>query len=299
CQYDYRKSKFATGESKALYDQIIPGVLMHLLEANGEGAKLLRGKGGVQDTVVSRDSYVAALCSHRIKKRIEVQYCSVSRSHELRMAVTDMVKYTENRIRAHMGVKSRLGVGTLSEAVKREMDAYLDGVVPRMKNPEREQVEQYEKLYDLPATELDLSRSAEIEQASWETTKKLIEAFDPVGANHDSPETITPVGANHDSPETIVPVGANHDSPASAVPDGNDALNDALADYLPFIRAAANGDASAQMAFCRTQGKMLDAVADEINGIAADVFGDVILEEDGSAYAIIEDYKEELAYLWR
>ena len=53
------------------------------------------------------------------------------------------------------------------------------------------------------------------------------------------------------------------------------------------------------MAFCRTQGKMLDAVADEINGIAADVFGDVILEEDGSAYAIIEDYKEELAYLWR
>ena len=328
CQYDYRKSKFATGESKETYDRIIPGVLTHLLEMNGEGAKLLRGKGGMQDTVISRDSYVAALCSHRIKKRIEVQYCSVSRSHELRMAVTDMVKYTENRIRAHMGVKSRLGVGTLSDAVKREMDVYLDTVVPRIKNPEREQAEEYERLYDLPKTELNLAHSAEIEQASWETTKRLVEAFEdvaddvsavtmttPVGANHDSPAPMTtPVGVNHDSPAPMTtPVEANHDSPAAfdtsetanhdlplqstAVPD--DALAAALADYLPFIRAAAGCDAGAQMAFCRSMGKMIDAVADEINGIAADVFGDVILEEDGSGYAVIEDYKEQLQYLWR
>lgn len=223
CQYDYRKSKFAAGESKEMYDSIIPGVLTHLLELDGEGAKLLRGKGGMQDTIISRDSYVAALCSHRIKKRIEVQYCSVSRSHELRMAVTDMVKYTENRIRAHMGVKSRLGVGTLGDAVKREMDAYLDAVVPRIKNPEREQVEQYERLYDLPKTELNLARSAEIEQASWETTKRLVEAFEDapddlpsVGANHDSPAPMTtPVGANHDSPASMpASVGANHDAPA-------------------------------------------------------------------------------------
>ena len=109
-----------------------------------------------------------------------------------------------------------------------------------------------------------------------------------------------PVGADSISARESIPtpVGANHDSPASAVPDGDDALKDALADYLSFIRAAAACDAGAQMAFCRAAGKMLDAVADEINGIAADVFGDVILEEDGNGYAIIEDYKEQLAYLW-
>ena len=314
CQYDYRKSKFAAGESKEMYDSIIPGVLTHLLELDGEGAKLLRGKGGMQDTIISRDSYVAALCSHRIKKRIEVQYCSVSRSHELRMAVTDMVKYTENRIRAHMGVKSRLGVGTLGDAVKREMDAYLDAVVPRIKNPEREQVEQYERLYDLPKTELNLARSAEIEQASWETTKRLVEAFEDTADDVPAAPMATPVGANHDSPAPMTtPVGANHDSPAAfdtskpaindapmqgtVVPD--DALAAALADYLPFIHAAADGNASAQMAFCRSMGKMIDAVADEINGIAADVFGDVILEEGDGGYAVIEDYKEQLQYLWR
>ena len=295
CQYDYRKSKFATGESKEMYDRIIPGVLTHLLEMDGEGAKLLRGTGNMQDTVISRDSYVAALCSHRIKKRIEVQYCSVSRSHELRMAVTDMVKYTENRIRAHMGVKSRLGVGTLSDAVKREMDTYLDTVVPRMKNPEREQVEQYERLYDLPKTELNLAHSAEIEQASWETTKRLVEAFE------DTTDDVPAVGANHDSPAVFdTSERANPDSPlqSTVAPDGDDALRDALADYLPFIHAAADCDAGAQMAFCRNAGKMIDAVADEINGIAADVFGDVILEEDDGGYVIIDDYREQLRSLW-
>ena len=314
CQYDYRKSKFATGESKALYDEIIPGVLCYLLEQNGEGAKLLRGKGNMQDSVISRDSYVAALCSHRIKKRIEVRYCSVSRSHELRMAVTDMVKYTENRIRAHMGVKSRLGVGVLSDAVKREMDAYLDEIVPRIKNPEREQVAAYEKLYDLPATPLDLSRSAQIEQASWETTKLLVEAFEEpnVGAIHESPAESTNIErANPDSPlqSAVVPDSPHHDSPAVfdtfkranqiSAPPKYSPLQDALAPYLPFIAAVAAEDVSAQMQAARALGKMLDAVADEVNGIAADVFGDVILEDADRGYAIIEDYREQLEYLWR
>jgi hypothetical protein len=207
-----------------------------------------------------------------------------------------------------MGVKSRLGVGTLGDAVKREMDAYLDTVVPRIKNPEREQVEQYERLYDLPKTELNLARSAEIEQASWETTKRLVEAFEDapddlpsVGANHDSPAPMTtPVGANHDSPAAFdTPKPAVNDAPMQSTVVPDDALAAALADYLPFIHAAADGNASAQMAFCRSMGKMIDAVADEINGIAADVFGDVILEEGDGGYAVIEDYKEQLQYLWR
>lgn len=286
CQYDYRKSKFATGESKALYDQIIPGVLMYLLEQDGEGAKLLRGKGNVQDSVISRDSYVAALCSHRIKKRIEVQYCSVSRSHELRMAVTDMVKYTENRIRAHMGVKSRLGVGSLSEAVKREMDAYLDGVVPRIKNPEKEQEAQYEKLYDVPLAPLDLTHSAEIEQQSWETTKKLIEAFEDADAPADPP-----VG------QGLAPAALS--DALQQAPEGDAALAEALTEYLPFITAAAAQNAAAQRDIARGMSKMIDAVADEINDVAVEVFGDVILEEADSGYTIIEDYKEQLAFLWR
>lgn len=286
CQYDYRKSKFAQGESKTLYDQIIPGVLTYLLRQGGAGAQMLRGKGGVQESVITRDSYVAALCSHRIKKRIEVRYCSISRSHELRFAVTDMVKYTENRIRAHMGVKSRLSVTTLSDAIKREMDAYLDQYVPKIKSREQEQVEQYEKLYDLPAAPLDLSHSAKIEQESWETTQRLIEAFEDAELDAQTAsvgEWLAPP-AKTDIPDT---------------PPSDNALADALTDYLPFIAAAAEGNAAAQKAAAQKMGKMADAVADEINEIAAEVFGDVILEDGEGGYVVIEDYREQVSFLWR
>ncbi|MBE6697121.1 MAG: hypothetical protein E7581_01210 [Ruminococcaceae bacterium] len=323
CQYDYRKSKFAQGESKALYDRIVPGVLTYLLEQGGAGAQILRGKGDVQESVVSRDSYVAALCSHRIKKRIEVRYCSISRSHELRFAVTDMVKYTENRIRAHMGVKSRLSVTTLSDEVKREMDVYLDAQVPRMKSREQEQQEQYEKLYDLPVSPLDLSRSAEIEQESWETTKRLVEAFDQVGEGlAPSEDPLPPVGEGlAPSEDSFPPVGEGLAPPEDSFPHVGEGLapsedpfppvgeglapfapqNDlaaALSDYLPFIAAAARQDAGAQRAAARQAGRMLDAMADEINEIAAEVFGDVILEEGAQGYVIIEDYREQLSSLY-
>ena len=199
-----------------------------------------------------------------------------------------------------MGVKSRLGVAVLSDAVKREMDTYLDTVVPRIKNPEREQVAAYEKLYDLPQTPLDLSHSAEIEQASWETTKRLVEAFEEAEAPAEPMQALMPapiptVGANHDSPVPVSTVEANVDLPAD---QGDDALKTALVGYLPFMRATAACDTGAQMAFCRTAGKMIDAVADEINGIAVEVFGDVILEEGDGGYVIIDDYGEQLRSLW-
>ena len=98
-------------------------------------------------------------------------------------------------------------------------------------------------------------------------------------------------------------VGAIHESPAifdtseRANPDSP--LQDALAPYLPFIAAVAAADVQAQMAFCRGMNKMIDAVADEINDIAVEAFGDVILEEADGAYAIIEDYREQLSFLWR
>ena len=293
CQYDYRKSKFAQGESKQLYDRIIPGVLTYLLEQGGAGADILRGKGDVQESTLSRDSYVAALCSHRIKKRIEIRYCSISRSHELRFAVTDMVKYTENRIRAHMGVKSRLSVTTLSDEIKREMDAYLDEHVPRIKSREQEQEEQYEKLYDLPVAPLNLSRSAEIEQESWETTKKLVEAFED--EEHVTP-TPEPIAWAEETALAQTLAAASAEEVASLAPQSD--LANALAAYLPFIAAVAKEDVGAQRAVARQAGRMPDAMADEINEIAAEVFGDVILEEGADGYVIIEDYREQLSSLF-
>ena len=61
---------------------------------------------------------------------------------------------------------------------------------------------------------------------------------------------------------------------------------------LAFVRAALVGDVLAEERIAGKQGKLKDAFADEINGIAADVIGDVILEDIGVGYAVIEDYRE-------
>lgn len=44
---------------------------------------------------------------------------------------------------------------------------------------------------------------------------------------------------------------------------------------------------------------MLDSVADEINEIAIEQIGDVILYSEGSGYSIIDDYLEEFLNAFR
>ena len=73
------------------------------------------------------------------------------------------------------------------------------------------------------------------------------------------------------------------------------ALAAALGDLLPFVRLCASGDGAGQRAFALTLGSMPDAVADRVNTIAADVFGDVILEQTDGAYVVVPDYVTDLA----
>ena len=37
---------------------------------------------------------------------------------------------------------------------------------------------------------------------------------------------------------------------------------------------------------------MPDAIADKINTVAGDMIGDIILEDEGGVYAVVEDYRE-------
>ena len=45
-----------------------------------------------------------------------------------------------------------------------------------------------------------------------------------------------------------------------------------------------------QRKFASAHGTTIDELADKINETAADIFGDIILEDSGSGYVIIEDY---------
>ena len=61
-----------------------------------------------------------------------------------------------------------------------------------------------------------------------------------------------------------------------------------------FIALCVSPSSTAQRAFAQAHGLSVDEIADKINETAVDIFGDIILEDVGSAYGIIEDYIDQI-----
>ena len=300
CQYDYRKSKFAQGEHKALFDQTIPAavanVLPLLLGADGHKPAIT-----LLDSTLTRDAYVGALCSHRNKRRIEVAYTSFSRSHELRFLIGDMVKHVENRLRSWIGVRSRLSVMSLPIPLRDALDAYLAPLEPpKSAIPVKKKEEPrpaYEALYDLPRKEVSVEDAAAIEAQSWATTRILIEAFEGEEPQPQSPVTEEPVTERSAVPVTSPASAVEPHAPPVLASEEPAETASPLAPYALFIKAALDGDSAALRAAAKALGKMPDALADEINALTADgEIGDIILEDDGMGrYTVIEDYRDAVA----
>ena len=116
-----------------------------------------------------------SLLTHDVKKRITVEYYPLSTSSRLRTSVTAAVRYIENKLRALLGVKSRLAVKELPEAYRRVIDVYFErAVASRTRVARKSPVAEYEKMYDAPEEELSMASAREIEHSSWDTTARLV-----------------------------------------------------------------------------------------------------------------------------
>lgn len=226
-----------------------------------------------------RDAYTGALCSFRNKRKLEVEYCSFSRSHEIRFLVTDLIKYTENRVRAVLGIRSRLTVYALPNSIRAMADVALESVLPAVgagQFKRKEAPAAYEKLYDLPRQPLSIAAAEAIEQQSWQTTRRLVEAFEE---DEMEVEAVPPALM----PPVELPAFEDADARTE---------DDVFEPYLDFLRGALEESREKQRAFASMLGKPADVIADEINELAADHLGDILLESDGSVYTVLEDYRD-------
>ena len=410
--YDYKKSKFYRADTAELYDRVLSGAVAAALSFFREKNGGIGHSAGV--STITRDAFAGAVCSYRLKRRIEVDYASFSHTHELRYIMTDVLKYAENAIRAKISVKSRLTVYQISTELRRVLDAYLEGAIPK-KAPiryEKKAEPDYEKRYEIPVRPVSPERAAKIEAESWETTRKLVEAFggekepaqetaltkgqttaaaataatkartattpNPVEVEGEpatapdlaeteggaaaarvipktenqtapSPESVsagqkeTPRAVETlqnflDSAEktqnfpdsflgnenmffsgekpgvfeknTLLLSDKTPENPAKNVreaPAGTTATSGKVKEVLPesplqkalgelaeFVRLAAAGDRAGERRFAAAHGLMPDALADRINTAACDILGDIILEDAGGYYTVIEDYVEDL-----
>ncbi len=274
--YNYKKSKFAAGENLPIYKKHMRGVLAYIISRSNDPSHPFELAGlKLQDSRSQRDSYTGALCTPRVKKRIEIEFCSFSHSHELRFIVTDILKYAENRIRAHIGVKSRLSVNALPAEIKKLADEYFSSELPvQTIHPSiQDEIPEYEKLYEPISKGLSFESASQIESLSWETTGKLVEAF---SENEEITENTMIEEAELTPPQT------------------EDDFFAALGEVeTAFIKAALSEDFAAQGRIAAEAGSLTDVIADKINTLSADTRGDILLEDVGIGYAVLDDYIEE------
>ncbi len=276
--YHYQKSKlYLSGNEQATaMDTHVAGALTAVIRKL-ESQNSAFSHSNMQKATLCRDSFIGALCSGHMKRRIEVEYCSFTRSHELRFLITDIVKYTENRLRSVFGMKSRLSIYGLPEQVKEALDEYLNAALPAKRRLLPAERPAYEALYDVACTGVSPRRAQEIERTSWDITRQLVDAFQEEACD-------TPVE------EISIPkpvVGAEADNE----------LAQALSAYAPMLRAIDREDADEQRSICLSMGKMMDAVIEEINVISSDTIGDILIEDGDNGYLLIEDYRSYVALL--
>jgi hypothetical protein len=288
--YDYKKSKFYEGEHSAIYDRYIPSALRACLEHLSKNGKVL-GMLSYGDSKASREAYTGALCSFMAKRRIEIEFCSFSRSHELRYLVGDIVKYAENIIRAYIGVKSRLTVFSVPTELEEIIKTKLKNELPpkTRTSAKKEEVHEFDKLYEPVKKEFSFANAKRIENDSWDTTRMLVEAFEDKEDKKEEEAPILQVEKAEDTPDAYT------DSISSAQADERKAFGE----YGGYICALLKNDSAAKQREIAFLARSELVIADRINEIAADVIGDIIIEEgDAGAFEIIEDYRETLCEIF-
>ena len=229
---------------------------------------------------LSRAAFRNSLCTHSVKCRLDIDYVPVVAVEGLRRAVTEAVKYTENKLRALLGAKSRLAVKNLPEEYKNIIDSYFDVIFERVNRERRRAaMPEYEKLYDKESGEMSFDGADEIERISWTTTARLVSEEEEIPE-----EKNTPQGA------TLEEITASEISES----DNYGGTYGLSRDEIEFIKAVFDSDIEGAESIADRLNTLSDTVAEKINEAFSDGFGDVIIEGCAPDLAIISDYKEDI-----
>lgn len=299
--YSWQKSKYASADSpeaRALYEKHIPEALGYVIKNTADSHFNVTDMTPAR---ASRDAFCGSLCSHNIKRRIDVQYFSYTRSADLRALITDIVKYSENKLRAHLSVKSRLRVENLDVKIKNALDDYFASVFPEdrrqsRRSEEAEEERYYNAMYGALSVGVDVGEAQKIEAVSWSITDRLTAGEDDTSS--DAAEM--PVAEEFPSaaPQASGDVESDTDADTAApvsfpeTEEESGALPSLAVRYLAAVRSK---DYSAAEALCRKENRYADELAEIINNYAVDTVGDIFLEPDErGGYTVIEDYEAEI-----
>lgn len=315
--YDYRRSKCYNETTAPIFQKGIEGALRAVLDDSDAFDSITSYTRGVYGSISEEHhpfNRMVNIVNRHIK--LEVTYYELS---GIKTAVTDIVRYSENKVREHLGIKTRIHVLTINPAARAAADRYFEQNLPaqpaidrriKVKKTDAQEVHEYDRFYDVPKSEISPERALEIERESWDITKKLTEAFgyeDNIQSDisntyeQSASNGSTHVEADMDlAPDNIIDIPTKITTDTSAAISDTESSGDcqsvfaqlraALGDIADFVNLCRSSSVTEQKRFALLRSTSVDEIADKINEVAVELFGDIILEDDGSSYKIIEDY---------
>ncbi len=287
--YNYRNSKFITSENRELFDKHIKGAFLYAFGKAEAGNKTIFAPLGIKSMInvsMTRDAFSGAVCAYNVKRRIELAYLSCSRSVELRFAVTDMMKYAENNVRAMLGIRSRFHTPNLAMPLKRAADEYFAPFKKNMKKADEKPCPEYEKLYEAGKSDFSLDYAVSLEEKSWETTSLLVDNsgdYEEKGDLHGN-FTENQEEEYREEPEKDVP---SWETPPSPAVPGNETVKIAL-------EALLNQDTERFAAIAKSRNLLPDTLCEFINDTLYDEFGDAVVAFGEKQFGLIPDYTEDI-----
>ena len=297
--YDYRRSKYYSPENAELFNTALNGAISAVFGNEESYNSIISFANGVYGSVTLEHKLFTRMVNI-VNKSVsaEITYFQIT---NIQGAITDAVRYAENKLREHMGLKNKLNVFSVSPSVRSAIDAYFQANYPPMSLPDRrrrsekqkeEEFHEYDRFYDVPKTEISPEKALEIEQDSWQTTKILTEAFADDGIK----EPITEIPSYESSKQVIAP---QFDDTIIAHPQEirTDAgyyaqISESIGKIADFITLCKNSTLIEQRRFASDNNLSLDELADRINEAAVEIMGDILIEDSGDGYRIIDDYKD-------
>ncbi|MCR5264906.1 MAG: TerB N-terminal domain-containing protein [Clostridiales bacterium] len=282
-KYDYRRSKFYAGgdeKTRSSYDRHIRAAVAAVYASGAFGQ--IRSR----EVPYSRSSYTNLSCAWKNHRRISVRYIRFDISSGTGDAVSDVIRYAENKLRFLLGIKARLVV-RIPETLSGPVDSYfapLEPEAPRGVLKKDAGEAEYDSRYEPISTGLSAERAAEIERRSWSVTDALTAAFGETDTDESEPVPDTSADEEPDNKEKTGSVGIVPPAPDA---DGGQIIRKAVGQLL-------DGSVEGFRAAAREANMLPEAMLDLINETLYGILGDAAAEYDGESFSIVEDYREDI-----
>lgn len=311
--YDYRRSRYYT-DNKAAYESYIPTAVTAVLK---ESYKQSRGIFAMDRCYrMTRDSFCGAIASSGIKRRLDIEFLSFTRRADTRQTVTSIAKYTENKLRTVLGIKAKLGIDRIAPEDAAFLDSFFEPLIPSKQKKAKEDLympDDYMKNYESEDSGFDFAAAQAIEAQSWlntgrltgdetmiEDAKEYVPLYDPdeapivEGEIHSDSLADEIFGIEAFDSEEIPPQSDKSTTESNVSTDNADYTSNAdNADYI--LKEALNAALVGRFkVFCRSHELHEGEIADRINNIFLEEMGDIVLENSGGGFELIEDYREDV-----